>query len=317
MSPRSRHQAGFTLIEMIVVLVVLALAMAVVFPALGNMLRSTSRTSASSQASGEAQVAADLLRSDVRTAAGARSTGERTDSDLFAGATAVTLSTVGSLNALAPGISDIVTAGPLVLVFNSDVLATSPGPERVAWTYLENSATCGDRSDANTNWCMQRTVSTQAGTVLTSEIVVRARGTLGPSSSCFPGAAAMKRVFCYEEAVPVMAAGGSNRYTWDAGWSSNCSESWLTDAGSPNQAGASGIGLGSTTYTLTHNGAEPSTKISRLDRIVSVGASLQSGGAYGNASERGFVNVQVGIRARQNEAYKEAIMCGSRAGWGG
>lgn len=318
MSRRSlaRRENAFTLIEMIVVLVLLAVAMAVIFPSIGNMLRTSGRASASSQASGDARIAANLFETDIKTAVGGRSTGDRTDNALFSGTTATTLSTVSSLNALGAGISDIVTAGPLLLVVNSDVLTTNAGPERVSWTYLENSVTCGDRSDLNTNWCLQRIVRTQAGAVLTSEVIVRARGTLGTTSSCYPGAVAAKRIFCYEEAVPALVAPSVNRYTWDAGWSATCNQNWLTDATSPNQAPVAGYGLGTTTYTLKHNGAEPTTRISRLDRIVAVGATMQSGGAFGNATERGYETIEVAIRARENEAYKEAIMCGSRAGWG-
>src|SRR5690606_22313483 len=124
LSPHDRDR-GFTIIEMVVVLVVLGLAMAAIFPSIGNLLRGSSRTSASSHATGEAGMAARLLENDVKTALGDRGTGDRTDTSSFAGPTAIRLATIPSLNAGAGNnqYPDIVVAGPTRLVLNADVYA--------------------------------------------------------------------------------------------------------------------------------------------------------------------------------------------------
>ena len=67
------RESAFTLIEMIVVLVLVAIMMPLAFPAIGHMRASSARSTASSQADGEAKVAARMLKADIREAQGARS----------------------------------------------------------------------------------------------------------------------------------------------------------------------------------------------------------------------------------------------------
>lgn len=334
------------MIEMIVVLVVLGMAMAAIFPAIGNMLRTSSRSSAMSQASSEAGGAARLFEYDVRRAMGNRGTGERTD---LAGS-AVTISALTANN---PNFSDIVEAGPTRLVVNTDAIPAVAGIERVTWEYVSNNASCGDRNRLNQNWCLRRTVVAANGT--TVEIPVKGRGTYPTNTSTcgpnpvdvgaqlgMPGATAAVRglalnpingvrVFCYQESVPAadtnsndgvggMRAGSQQIYDNFNMWTANCHQRWMSGqypqpGTSPNVAT---VTLGASRWPTRHNLVDlpNTTSISRLDRITTVSAGILAGGAHGRANERSYEIVTVSIRSREGEAYREAIMCGTRAGWG-
>ncbi|MCW2923872.1 MAG: hypothetical protein JWM98_1276 [Thermoleophilia bacterium] len=300
---RTRADGAFTMIEMIVVMVVLGLAMAAIFPAIGNIMRGSGRGAASSQATGDAGTASRMLEEDIRSALGDRGTGERTDIE-NAGAVGVRLNAISALNSPAAINHDIVVAGPTHLRLNADVLPAA-GIESIDWQLWEDDARCGDRSDDGHNWCLTRTVTGGGGG--TSEVAVRSRGTYPQTSTCAPGnaLAAAKRIFCYQEAHPT-----TNSYTWNAGWTSACTSEWRKDG--PNAADTS-IPTG---YTLKHNAVDPITRISRLDRVITVGAVLLAGSGFGNANERSYENITVAIRSHEGESYREAIMCGTRAGWG-
>lgn len=311
----ARGETAFTMIEMIVTMVLLGLAMMVVYPALANILGGSARGAASSQAGGEAVIAARMLEEDVRRAVGNRSTGDRSDGNQLPGTTGIRVSTITALTAGAsdPQYPDILVAGRFDLVLNSDVL-NAPGIERVTWRRVVNSPTCGDVGAGGRNWCMERTVRSAAGAVLTSEVVVKHRGTFPAIvSSCAPGITG-SRVFCYQEAYP--GTGGATAYVWNGGWSPRCTVAWRTDG--PNAP--TGANLTTTTRIATRHNAvdtvQRPSSIGRIDRIMTVGAVMFAGGGYANAGERNYENVTVGIRSRENEAYREAIMCGLRAGWG-
>jgi prepilin-type N-terminal cleavage/methylation domain-containing protein len=315
-TPRS-SQAAFTLIEMIVVLVVLALAMAAIFPAIGNLMAGSSRGAASGQATGEAGLVGKMIEEDIKAAVGDRSTGERSDAGTFTGATALRTATIPALTAGAGSnlYSDIVAAGPTRLILNVDALAATAGVEQVEWVLTQNSPACGETDASNNNWCLRRIVRAPGGgAVLAAEVATKSRGTYPTTTSCGRGLPAAVRVFCYQESYP--GAGGNANYVWNGGWTPNCSLAWTTDGNSPNS--------GSATRTLTspariptrHNQVEPASSISRLDRITTVGASVLAGGGFGKAGERSYENLETALRSRENEAYREAIMCGLRAGWG-
>lgn len=307
MSNRRSSHAGFTLIEMIVVLVVLGMAMAAIFPAIGNMMRSGSRSAAVSQASSEAGIAARMFEQDVRRALGNRATGERTD-------VALNQATIPSLAANNLAYSDIRIASPVRLVINADVIPQNGGIEQVEWILRRNSPMCGEvQGTTNANWCLQRRVMNAGGGQLTSEIPVKGRG-LYPANitTCAPTLPAIAvRVFCYEEALP-----RSGQYTL-AGWTATCDSLWLNDGASPNRTERAN---NSTRITTQHNRVDvvtnTNTSISRLDRVVTINASMFAGGAFGRASERSYEHVSVSIRSRESEAYLEAIMCGTKGRWG-
>ena len=313
-----RRQSGFTLIEMIVVLVVLALAMAAIFPAIGNLLAGSSRSAASGQATGEAGVVAKLLEEDIKAALGDRGTGERTDSTSFAGVDAIRTATIPALTAGAASTryADIVVAGPTRLVLNVDALATSAGVEQVEWVLTQNSTTlCGETDTSGNNWCLRRIVRAPGGgAVLAAEVATKSRGTYPQTTSCGSNALpSAVRVFCYKEAYP--GAGNANNYRWSAGWTPNCSMAWTSTGTSPNVSERT-VTSPATRMQTVHNQVEPASSISRLDRIVEIGASVLAGGGFAKAGERSYENLQTAIRSRENEAYREAIMCGLRAGWG-
>lgn len=316
---QGRSERAFTLIEMIIVLVLLALAMLAVFPAIGNMLRGNSRTAASAQATGEVGVAARLLESDIRAALGERGTGERVMiSNTPIGSAE---STILSLHQRDPDVSDIVAASPTDLTINADVYS-NPGIERVRWRLVLNNATiCGDADRSGRNFCLERSVRTAGGAVLSVEVPIRGRGTYPTSTrTCATGAPIINtpRVFCYQESMPGTGAtaGSAARYVWNGGWIPTCTSSWNAP-GTPSPT-LTPVGLTSTRIYTRHNAVDPanSTSITRLDRITGVGAVLISGGGFGRANERSYDHVEITIRSRESEAYKEAIMCGTRAGWG-
>jgi prepilin-type N-terminal cleavage/methylation domain-containing protein len=340
-------ERAFTMIEMIVVLVVLGMAMAAIFPAIGNMLRTSSRSSAISQASSEAGGAARLFEYDVRRAVGNRGTGDRDD----LGSNTATISALTANNTTW---SDIVEAGPTRLTVNTDAIPAVAGIERVTWEYLANNAVCGDRNKLNQNWCLRRTVVASNGT--TVEIPTKGRGTYPTNTStCGPnpqdvaaqqgisaGQASLRgialnplagvRVFCYQESVPAAntntgdstagtRAGSSVIYTNFNTWTSSCHQRWMDGqyaqpGTSPNTAQVTLASAGR--WTTRHNlvDAPGTSTISRLDRITTVSAAILAGGAHGRANERSYEVVTVSIRSRESEAYREAIMCGIRAGWG-
>ena len=315
------RQAGFTLIEMVVVLIVLALAMAAIFPAIGNLLNGGTRNAASGQATGEAGLVAKLIEEDIKTALGDRGTGERSDSVSFPGANAIRTATIPALDAgdASPLYADIVAASPTRLVLNADALDTNPGVEEVEWVLTQNStALCGETDTAGNNWCLRRIVrGAGGGAVLAAEVATKSRGTYPQTTSCggsnLPSAV---RVFCYQEAYP--GAGNPNNYVWNGGWTANCTLAWTTDGNSANSGAAVRTLTSPPRIPTRHNAVDPagSTSISRLDRIVTVGASVLAGGGFGKAGERSYENLETAVRSRENEAYREAIMCGLRAGWG-
>lgn len=316
---RTRIESAFTLVEVIITLVLLAVAMAAIFPAIANMMRGNTRSAASSQASGEAGIVARLLESDVRAALGNRGTGERVT--VSAAALPSAASTIASLSLRQTTISDIYAAGPQRLHLNADVYPNA-GIERVEWDLLIDRAECGDRDrTTGSNFCIQRRIATAANTTLTVEIVARGRGTYPVNTTnCAPGVVAITipRLFCFRESVS--DAGNPADYDWDGGWRPICNVRW-NQAGpgtSPNTAGTPLTLTTAANIPTSHNAVDApnSTRISRLDRITTVGASILAGGGFGKSSERSYEQVEIAIRSRENEAYREAIMCGARAGWG-
>ncbi len=175
-----------------------------------------------------------------------------------------------------------------------------------------STPTCGETNTAGNNWCLRRIVSAAGGgATLAAEVATKGRGTYPQTTTCGSGLASAVRVFCYQEAYP--GAGNAGNYVWNGGWTPNCTLQWTADGTSPNTGVRT---LAATRITTRHNQVDPVTSISRLDRIVNIGASVLAGGGYGQAGELSYENVETAIRSRENEAYREAIMCGLRAGWG-
>ena len=306
--PLDTTERAFTLIEMIIVLVLLGLAMGAIFPAIGNMLRSGSRSSSVAQASSEAGTTARMLESDIKKALGARGTGERTDTNVVGASTA----TIPALNMGNPAVSDIRIAGPTHLRINADVLPNVNGIEQVDWQLLTgNNPLCGDVSRyTGRNWCIRRSVLSAGNNPILGETLAKGRGDY-PSgiTTCASGLPAIQlRLFCYEEAIP--GAGAPANYV--GSWTPNCSEVVLPDG--PNAANAQ-LTPSSPRWPTKHNEIE-TYSIARVDRIVSVNASIYAGGGYGKTSELSYEHASVTIRSHEGEAYREAIMCGTKARWG-
>jgi hypothetical protein len=262
-----------------------------------------------------------MLESDIKKALGARGTGERTDTTTVG----IQAATIPSLHANNPTFSDIRVAGPTRLQINADVLPGSPGIEVVEWRLFSGGTfpQCGDTGRSGRNWCLRRTVTSSTGTI--GETLTKGRGDYPANiTSCAPVGAANSgtglpaiplRVFCYEEAVPAPRAGAAppgSPTTYRANWSPTCLERWWSDG--PNASGAAVTT--STRITTEHNRVDGLTSIARIDRIISVNASVYAGGAYGKASELSYEHVSATIRSREGEAYREAIMCGTKGRWG-
>jgi prepilin-type N-terminal cleavage/methylation domain-containing protein len=291
---RASRERGFTLLELVVVLILMGIASAAIFPAIVSMNHTTSRTTALSSASGEVLTGARLLERDIRGAAGDRSMGNRTDL-----AANIKASVITALDSPQASLHDVLSATPTQLELNSELLSTVPGIERITWQLRQNVATCGDRDRAlNRNWCVVRTVANSAGAVLTSEVVVRGRGAYPSTSSCYSGAVSAQRLFCYR-------VNENANYTWNGGWTPTmCTQTWR-DLNFASFPGGPGI-------TTRHNGFMAATRIYPVDRITTIGVTLPAGGGYGDSSERVLQTMEVTPRSRQGEAYQQAIMCGAR-----
>ncbi|MCW2961236.1 MAG: hypothetical protein JWM90_1623 [Thermoleophilia bacterium] len=290
----SRDEAGFTMLELLIVIILLGIASASIFPAIFSMGHSTTRSTALSQAQGEVKIGARLLERDIRGAAGDRSMGNRTDLD-----TNPRASVIQALNSATSGLHDVLLATSTRLTINSEAMSSVPGIERIAWDLRQNNVVCGDRdSRLNRNWCVVRTISSSAGAVLSSEVVVRGRGAYPATSTCYPGATTMVRLFCYR-------LNENARYGWNTGWTPTmCRQTWR-DLNTT-------FGTAGWVNNVRHNGFTPAVRLHQTDLIITIGIVLPAGGGYGQTSERVIQTVEVTPRSRQGEAYQQAIMCGDR-----
>lgn len=294
-TPRAIRERGFTLLEMIVVLVLLGIASAAVFPAITSMLRSSTRATAVAGASGDGRAAERIIEHDIRSAAGARSKGNRSD------LTDPRASVIQALNSTLPASHDILAATPTMLRFNTEAIRGNATRETVTLQLLQNSPTCGENGRDGRNWCITRTV--QAGGVTTAEVLTRGRAAFPaaanlPVSPCDATSGTRQRLFCYRLAE-------SSSYRWDAGWRpGGCRTRW-TDLNST-------LGGNGWIRNVDHNGFDPPVQIHQLDLITEVSVLVPTGGGFGSTSERTFTTTELTIRARQGEAYNQAIMCGAR-----
>ena len=314
---RRRHdEGGFTLLELVIVMVVLGIAMAVIGPAIANMMRGSQRSAAAVSAELQSQFVGRLFEADVRSALGDRTTGDRQD----LGAD-ITPATVEALEDGAAASHDVVRAGATRLEVHADVLDSNAGPEHVTWRLVTNNAACGSRSrTTNENWCVLREVRALGGGggPITAEVVSQGRGPFPIANRCGLGNRA--ELFCYYRSVPTNAGGAWPTNAWNAwrpggGWTSNCTEG----PNAFNFGAGTGVPFSQWVRTRHHNVQGETghdTRISRLDTITRIEAFLPSGASFGRASEQTFEQAEVVIRARTSPAYQQAIMCGSRAGWG-
>jgi prepilin-type N-terminal cleavage/methylation domain-containing protein len=293
MRARRHDERGFTLLEMIIVLVLIGVASAVIFPAVSSMMRSSTRSAALSGATGDGRIAERIVEHDVRGAAGARSKGNR--SDLAVPGASV----IQALNAPAAASHDIVRATPTALVVNTEAMTTSAGPETVTLQLEQNRAICGEMGRDGRNWCLVRTVQGAFGTV--SEVLTRGRSAFPatiPNSPCGSGS----RLFCYRLSEN---PGGANAYRWNGGWRPSLCRTRWTDINST-------LGGSGWINNVQHNGFDPAVRIHQLDLITEVSVTLPTGGGFGATAERSFTTTELAIRSRQGEAYQQAIMCGAR-----
>ncbi len=306
MSGAARHERGFTLLEMVVVLVLLALASMVMFPSVVSMLRAGTRSAALSASSGDGRIAERLVEHDVRGAAAARSNGSRPD------AGTPTSSVIDALNAPSRDLHDVLEATPTRLRIWSEALRSSPGPEIVTWELREDASECSTQTP---NWCVVRTVEPSVGATL-SEVVTRGRTAFPqgiPNNPC-SGATPTKRLFCYRTST-------AQSFVWNQNWNDRVCNTTTTSCSTGTPAPTcriqwasldSAFGSGGWVTGVQHNGFDPSVQLHQLDLVTGVAVILPSGGGYGMTSERTFNVTEVAIRSRQGDAYQRAIMCGGR-----
>ncbi len=294
---RRQGERGFTLLEMIIVLVLLGVASAFIFPSVISMLRSSTRSAAMSGASGDGRVAERIIEHDVRGAAGARSSGNRSDIST-PGA-----SVIQALNSATPATHDLLRAEPFVLQLNSEANAAWAGPETVTLQLLRSQPLCGERGRDGNNWCVVRTVQGAGGT--TSEVLTRGRSAFPatvPNSPCNATNPGQPRIFCYRLSEN---PGGGNAYRWNGSWRPSLCRTRWTDLTS-TFGGAGWIN------NVQHSGFDPAVRIHQLDLVTEVAVTLPTGGGFGATAERTFNTTELAIRSRQGEAYQQAIMCGAR-----
>lgn len=291
--PIRGDERGFTLLELVIVLMLLALASAALFPSITSMLRSSTRSAALSGATGDGRVAERIVEHDIRSALAARSNGNRAD------LTTSGASVIQALNSATATTHDIIQASPTQLTFYTEALATSPGPERVTLQLHRDQTICGERGTDGSNWCLVRTVV--GGGATASEVLTRGRSAFPatiPNSPCGSGS----RVFCYRLSEN---PGGPNAYRWNGSWRPSLCQTRWTDL-------TSTLGGAGWINNVQHNGFDPAVRLHQLDLITEVSVTLPTGGGFGATSERTFATTELAIRSRQGEAYQQAIMCGAR-----
>lgn len=344
---KSRSCAGFTLIEMILALIMLAVIVAVMFPMLSRMSKSGARDSVRTAATGEARATAQLLESDLRgMRAPLRPTGDGEDA----------INVISSLNggsvplplpaASWPDIPtatlwgqqtnhDLLFAGPNYLMFWADVMDNPAGAfqtELVRW-YLASGATATNGCPSSKTWCLVREVryatSNDASTSSAlREVLATGRGALPISRACFPGVGisvnpqANPRAFCYQSAAP-------NAYAWNSWSSSSCSSAWTGIDPDPNSFGVSspvamsimpsmasarGVSVNAAGIFVDHEAGGPlqNVQIHPLDRITTIAAVLPGGSVSNNAADVRLANAEVAIPSRSSREYRTAILCGDR-----
>lgn len=342
MLTRRRHDGGFTLVEMIVGLVVLAIALALSMPAVINTLQQGARASSGSAATSQAAGAMALLENDLRSIrAPVRAVGNDIDRlnviDQLSVYRAPVAADYVAAGYVGPGPlyadpspmgrvwahHDILFAGPTMLEFWSDVVDAPLGapdnqPELVRWYLINNpadaAATCRDAA----RWCVVRDVryGDNQGRVL-SEVITSGGGAYPRDASCGPGMA-VQGMFCYRSRI------ATRGYTFRF-WTTECHDEWypstIRDAGPPvsRQVSRGGVHRVNAIYAgrrfqAEHEAAGPywQSRIHPLDRIVSVAVALPTAARIGSGDDVSLTTAQVEIRSRRSSEYQTAIMCGAR-----
>lgn len=283
------------MLELVIVLVLLAIASSALFPSIISMLRSSTRSAAISGAAGDGRVAERFVEHDIRGAQAARSNGNRHD------VTTPGASVISALDSSTATFHDVIRASPMLLSFYSETRLSTAGPELITLELQQDVDLCGDRGQDGRNWCLIRTVV--GGGVTTSEVITRGRSafpTTVPNSPCGSGS----RIFCYRVSENV---GGPGRYRWNVQWTpTSCSSTWTDLNMTFTPTGGDWI------MNVVHNGFDPAVRIHRLDLITTIAVTLPTGGGFGATSERTFSTTELTLRSRQGEAYQQAIMCGAR-----
>jgi prepilin-type N-terminal cleavage/methylation domain-containing protein len=336
MMRRSYRNEGFSLVEIMIALALLALVLALISPALTNLFGSTNRTAAAGSTQSSARTALVMIQQDLERALGDRPTG-----DFDNAGSGSTTSLTSALNDTNPRRHDIVRAGRVSLGFYSDVISATvnpnaTGPEFVGWSLAQDQTMCGATTP---NWCIVRAVwNADRTTNYLTEIVTSGRGAAPTDQYCAPGATdtasatPQVRLFCYRRSVEagstVTNAGVPSAepttnlqldpayYRWNGNWRGECTQIWSdpTSASGMWPGGSPPTQFSTTDFVAaTRNSVDPPYRFHAfLDTITSVGVVIPAANRRGGQNERSIEYAEIPIQSRQSPLYRTAIMCGSR-----
>lgn len=264
---------GFTLVEMLVSVVVLALAMAMILPSMANLSGLAGRAQSDGGATLDAKLALKMVESDLRKAVGTTPnfgtrpiTPDELQSVLEKPSIRVPAYPTEPKERLLDDATyhDLVSFNKDAIVAHSDVVNTnpqgwfnsdtSPGAETVSYMFFPLGSNCTrDKAVKHSSpWCLWRQIEyTQTGDIdpktgklrihRMAEMVMR--GSAFPTVQCFDNGPARKRMFCFKQAAPVPKNPAVNPYSW-SNWTNKCQTRWFEDGGHSTWTESPYMGLG-------------------------------------------------------------------------
>lgn len=320
MSGRRRSDSGFTLIEIVVGMLLMAIAFALCAPVLANLFGNMSRSTSTGVAQSASSTALRMVGNDIQQALADRPTGDNSAANISQ-----------ALSDTDPRRHDIVVAGRTTLglwadVVDERVVSGATGPEYVKWALQVDQPICGTSVP---NWCVTRKVwNSDMSLVLTNEVVVSGTGDAPADTYCAPGVGnldSVPRLFCYRRSVDVGSvlnpgiktngALDTRNYDWnDAQRSNKCTQIWSDATGvvgvdPPSLLSVGGLGM----FPMQRGALEaPSFMLAFRDTITSIAVVMPSHSGRGAQWEESTDYGEFSIDSRQTPMYRAAIMCGSR-----